>query len=333
VKLFKSPSRRTGTVVAGAALGLVGVLSTAMPALACHPVSDGSSSCVDTESHTWTVTWNVRTDADYGDGTVTNVDWGSKDSKDSETVTKDHTKSFDGIKVGDAINFNNPIHATQVLDDSTSYATLFVEGQWPGHFGGRWLTVEKSDKACDKPTTPTTAPTTTAPTTAPTTTAPTTAPTTTAPTTAPTTVPPATTKPVPTKSPTKTPAKAEPQFVYDTTCDTLTVGIEVPADWKESITVTFKPSVGDSQTVTAKPGETKTVDFDASKGLKVTATPKGYEDEAATITYKAPADCDDDELALTGTNTTAIAGGAAVVLIAGAGLFLMARRRKIRFTA
>jgi LPXTG-motif cell wall-anchored protein len=136
---------------------------------------------------------------------------------------------------------------------------------------------------------------------------------------------------------------AEPEFVYDETCDTLTVGITIPADWPEDIEVTFKPSVGKSKTVQGKRGETVTVDFPASKGLKVTAYPKGYDEEAATITYKAPADCetagggggDSDEptLPLTGAAAGSIAAGAGVLLAAGVALFFVARRRKVKFTA
>lgn len=41
----------------------------------------------------------------------------------------------------------------------------------------------------------------------------------------------------------------------------------------------------------------------------------------------------DEELALTGASTGWVAGGAAVLLIAGAGLFFLARRRRVNFTA
>ena len=87
-----------------------------------------------------------------------------------------------------------------------------------------------------------------------------------------------------------------------------------------------------------KRGETTTVEFPASKGLKVTATTKGYGDgEATTITYDAPAKCggttDGDGLPVTGASGGTIAGGAAALLAAGAALLALARRRKVKFTA
>ncbi|GIF10499.1 LAETG motif-containing sortase-dependent surface protein [Actinoplanes teichomyceticus] len=338
MNLFKTPFRRTGTVIAGTALGLVGVMSSAMPALACHPEIGKTTSCVNNDG-TWVVNWSVTpSDNQLGEGVVSTV---------SYEPAAPQTISFDGIKEGDALKWRETLTATQKLEAGANVATLHVTGTWGKHMAGRDVTVNKPTTPCENQPEPSASvsspaqpepsgsvstpaqPEPSASVSTPAQPEPSTSTSTSTAPSASTPASPSTTA----STPSETPVVTEPQFVYDTTCDTLTVGIEVPADWKESLTVTFKPSVGDSKTVTAAPGETKTVDFEASKGLKVTATPKGYEDEAATITYRAPEGCEDEELALTGSNTSTIAGGAALVLVVGAGLFYMARRRKIRFTA
>jgi LPXTG-motif cell wall-anchored protein len=151
-----------------------------------------------------------------------------------------------------------------------------------------------------------------------------------------------TTPPTNPKPPTKPKPTKEPELVYDETCTTLTVGIDVPKEWKHSETVTFTPSTGTAKTLTAKPGETKTVDFPASKGLTVKAVPADHPDQASSIAYKAPKDCTSATpspstsgpvLAITGSSSTPIAGGAVALVLLGGGAFFLARRRKMKFTA
>jgi LPXTG-motif cell wall-anchored protein len=140
--------------------------------------------------------------------------------------------------------------------------------------------------------------------------------------------------------------KPEPQFVYDQSCTSLTVGLEVPKTWRKTETATFTPNNGSAQSVTVKPGETKTVDFPAAKGLTVKATAKGYEaQEPVSVTYKAPKDCKSSTtpaatpsttpaaLAITGSSSAPIAGGAVALVLLGGGAFFLARRRKMKFTA
>ncbi|MFI1989398.1 LAETG motif-containing sortase-dependent surface protein [Actinoplanes sp. NPDC020271] len=351
MNLFKSPSRRAGTVVAGAALGLVGVLSSAVPALACHPKvnQDKTTACANADG-SWVVNWNVgTTDNAFGDGTV----------KEVKYTPADQTISFTGIKAGDVISHYRGMQATQVLKAEATQATLDVVGKWKQYNGGWYwagfekgpVSIAKPSKLCDgqhttppsntpPSNTPSSAPASSAPassapassapaSSAPASSAPaSSAPASSAPaSSAPSSVPASSTASTPVENPTLT----EPQLVYDTTCDTFTVGVVVPADNTEALTVKFTPSKGDAKSVTAKPGETKTVDFKASEGLTVTASAEGQED--MTIAYEKPADCDDDQLALTGSNSSTIAGGAVLVLLVGAGLFFMARRRKVRFTA
>jgi hypothetical protein len=228
------------------------------------------------------------------------------------------------------------LQGVQTLGAGDQYAKIQVSVMWPGAF--KTDSSEKIYKPTEKckPTTPPTTTPPTKPTPTKPTTPPTTEPTTTPPTTEPTTTPPTTVEPSPTSPVT------EPEFVYEPTCDTVTVGITIPEDWKDGdITVVFTTSEGDSKTIVGKVGETTTVEFPAVDGMTITAAPEGFEDEGATITYEQPADCDtagggggeEPSLPLTGAAAGGIAGGAALLLAFGAGLFFMARRRQVKFTA
>lgn len=131
-----------------------------------------------------------------------------------------------------------------------------------------------------------------------------------------------------------------PETSYESTCDKLIFEVANPEKGAD-FTATFTPSVGEPQTLTVMPGETKTVEFPASEGLTVTISSEGQED--ATVAWEKPEDCDapgegggkgdDETLPVTGAQAGAIAGGALVLLAVGVGLFLIARRRRITFTA
>src|SRR3954471_22963490 len=60
VNLFKSKLRRSTAVVAGAFLGLVGVVAFAAPASAHHSIVSGTPRC-DSTTGEWVVTWAVDT--------------------------------------------------------------------------------------------------------------------------------------------------------------------------------------------------------------------------------------------------------------------------------
>jgi hypothetical protein len=345
VNLLKFKLRRSATVVGGAFLGLAGVAAFAVPALACETEITPISKCANADG-SWVVQWQVK-----------NSEWDIS-GKISEVVALPGTSKLTGITVGTYLpkEKEGVLTGTQTLSSDTRSAKIAVQSTWEWNGGGyvSWSKsheIRKPKNVCKPETPPTTPPTTkpTTPPTSPSTSASVSTPAT--PTSSPTGSPsnsfsnpptsgsPSTPSGTPTPSggtTTPSPAK-EPQFVYDNTCDTFTVGLEVPKNWPESITVTFKPSTGASKTITVKAGATGTVDFPASEGLKVTATPKGYEDEAATVAYETPADCDSNGggggLPVTGAAAGGIAGGAAVLLAIGAGLFFMARRRKVRFTA
>lgn len=132
----------------------------------------------------------------------------------------------------------------------------------------------------------------------------------------------------------------EPSGGYLSTCDELIFQIENPKDGK-TVEITFTPNKGDAQTLVVKPGETKTAKFKAFEGLTVTPKAEGL-DDSSPIAWKKPAKCapgagggkeDGPTLPLTGAATGGIVAGAIALLAAGAVLFVVARRRKVRFTA
>ncbi|MCW3840739.1 LPXTG cell wall anchor domain-containing protein [Micromonospora yasonensis] len=131
----------------------------------------------------------------------------------------------------------------------------------------------------------------------------------------------------------------EPSGSYMSTCDELIFQIENPKDGK-TVEVTFTPNKGEAQKLVVQPGETKTVKFKAFEGLTVTPTAEGL-DDSEPIAWEKPADCtpgtgggkeDGPTLPLTGAATGGIVAGAIALLAAGAVLFVVARRRKLRFT-
>jgi len=301
VNLSVKKLRRGATVVGGTFLGLGLAAAMATPALACHPDINPVSSCVNSDG-SWEVHWTVSpSDGNGIPGHVT-------------TVVDSPAGSLTGIvgDNGDQPGTTLPAEGVQKLPKDVNEASITITAVFNigrNVVDTRTGKAEKPTEACKTTTTP------------------------------PTTTPP-TTEPTPT--PTVSIPVDEPQLVYDENCTTLTVGVEVPKSWKHSETVTFKPSVGSSKTVTAAPGETKTVDFPASKGLTVTGTPKSSPKDAATITYKAPKECNSASpkpsssgpaLAITGSSSTPIAGGAVALVLLGGGAFFLARRRKMKFTA
>ncbi|WP_027658858.1 hypothetical protein [Salinispora fenicalii] len=129
----------------------------------------------------------------------------------------------------------------------------------------------------------------------------------------------------------------EPTGAYKSTCDELIFEINNPEDG-ETVTATFTPNKGEAQTLTVEPGMSGTVSFPAEEGLIVTPSGEGIENPEP-IAWAKPADCSPGEgggepgLPVTGAAAGGIAAGAAVLLAVGGGLFIMARRRKLRFTA
>ncbi|GGL10871.1 cell wall anchor protein [Mangrovihabitans endophyticus] len=148
-------------------------------------------------------------------------------------------------------------------------------------------------------------------------------------------------------------------------CDTVTVTVTLPED---SMPTDARISyAGEEKTLPVKPGASGTVSFPLSTASESTAsvTFPGLDIPPLTATVEAPSDCDTpggsngggsnggspspgisspttppvDEggsgggLPVTGAAAGTIAGGAAVLLIAGVVAFVLARRRRITFTA
>ncbi|WDZ87412.1 cell wall anchor protein [Micromonospora cathayae] len=137
------------------------------------------------------------------------------------------------------------------------------------------------------------------------------------------------------------PEVGEPETAFDSTCEELILEVVNPANGI-NLTSTFTPSVGTPKTVTFEPGTTKEVTFPAAEGLSVVVTGDLASEEP--ITWTAPkggcadggtggGEGDEGGLPVTGAAAGGIAAGAAALLALGAVLFVVARRRRIRFTA
>ena len=130
---------------------------------------------------------------------------------------------------------------------------------------------------------------------------------------------------------------AEPTPIVEMDCTTIVIGLDNPKDG-EKITLNLETSRGEKRTLIVEPGEKKTEKFSAKAGFTVKVSTPEVE-ETTTIAWESPSeDCvaageGGGELPLTGANATTIAGVAGGVLLIGAALFFMARRRKVKFTA
>lgn len=114
-------------------------------------------------------------------------------------------------------------------------------------------------------------------------------------------------------------------------CDSLTVEVTNPLE-EESIEATIS-SGDESETLTIEPGESGEVTFDADEGTVATVT---IGEESLDIAWEEPEEGCDGEgggLPVTGSSTGLVAGAAIALLLLGAGMFLVARRRRITFTS
>ncbi|WP_433369261.1 hypothetical protein ACQPZX_43155 [Actinoplanes sp. CA-142083] len=328
MNLLKSKFQRTTSVVAGTLLGLVGVAVLAGPASAHNPAVYGEPTCADNGSYKvdWTVDNPYKLDAEV-----------KKVVLDGKTVAD----GVGDIKVGKWVKGNSSLKLTGSSVETGYRATLTVYLEYTDHqkYQPTGKTYRPKNCPSTPPTTqPTTTPPTTTPTTQPTTTAPTTEPTTTAPTTEPTPTETTPEVPVPTPSTTGQPGEAQPILEED--CTTITIGLDNPADGVD-YKLHYKTSKGEVRDLVVKPGEKKSEKFSATEGfsieLTVTASWQGETaSETVTIDYEKPDNCSGGSgggLPVTGAAAGGIAGGAAALLAIGAVLFVLARRRKVRFTA
>jgi hypothetical protein len=109
-------------------------------------------------------------------------------------------------------------------------------------------------------------------------------------------------------------------------CDKLSVTVK--NDGTQPLTASVK--AGDKEEKTEIPaGQSDTATFKAAEGLVVTLT---VGRESTEVKYEKPADCA-PALPVTGVNAGLLAGAALVLVSGGAGLYFVARRRRIRFAA
>jgi LPXTG-motif cell wall-anchored protein len=126
-------------------------------------------------------------------------------------------------------------------------------------------------------------------------------------------------------------------------CDALIITVHNQTD--EPVTLTFAPNAGNSIPIEVAGGGPATVEFPPSEGLAVDVLLDGRSivDPADPILVTsadlADLECDDEDggggggLPATGTSTLLVVIGALILLALGTGLYLVARRRRIRFTA
>jgi hypothetical protein len=308
VNLLKSQLRRTTAVAAGSLLGLAAIAVFAAPASAHKPAAEGKPTCVTDEG--WAIDWTVRNKFHKADATALSVEATDQDGNKLE-VTGDLTAPGTVFnKSGDKVT-----GGTKVTDADVEKVTLTVVLRWTDRYENKPVTatVQKGD-VCEVPENPEPSTSASVPST-----------------------PPSEEPEIPTPSLPGEPSLFEP--VFDETCDTITVGIDNPADGLEW-TLGYRTSKGETREVVVKPGEKKTETFSATEGfsieLTLTVTVEGETvSESTTIAYEQPGDCDGEGggLPVTGAAAGGIAGGAAALLGVGALLFFMARRRKLKFTA
>ena len=296
MNLLKSPVRRATAVLAGAVLGMAGAVAFAAPAMATHPTVTGTADCVAKDG--WKVTW-----------TVTN-DWEVEGEVRDVILSKpEGAKLIEGgqIVIGATLkrkSENPKLVSEQLVPANELKAKLRVSVKFPNHTGGGEQVIPRPEKVCDEP------------------------------------------EDNPTPGPSGSTGPSQPPVVGDAEpiikmdCDTLTFGLDNPADGDE-IKLTLTTSKGETRKLTVKPGEQKVEKFSATPGFVLTVKDEAS-GESFELPYTQPADCsgsgsggggEEPELPLTGAAAGGIAGGAALLLAAGAFLFVMARRRKVKFTA
>jgi LPXTG-motif cell wall-anchored protein len=306
VNVSKSPLRRRATaIVAGSVLGLAGAVALAGPASAHKSTISGDAACVDATG-AWKVTWKLNADGHSGTQyRLTQLDTDPANTKVGDwAVTPDKNFPFES---------NKDYFAVQTLGADVAKASVTVMAAWSN--GAKdWqpssaTVTPPTNCKKDEPSTPPSSPS----------------------------------SPTPTPTTPENPVSevpGEPEPIVEITCDTMTLGADNPADGIE-FKMKFETSKGEVRETVVKPGEKKSETFSATTGFSVkwtiSATIDGEtESFTETISYTQPGDCDgegDPDLPLTGAAAGGIAGGAGALLLVGAGLYLLARRRKVTFTA
>lgn len=116
------------------------------------------------------------------------------------------------------------------------------------------------------------------------------------------------------------------EVTHKSTCDKLIISVKNTGTRPIGATVT----VGDEDATTRiEPGKDDAIELDATEGLVAKLT---VEKTVTEIKWEKPANCG-STLPLTGVNSGLLAGAALVLVSGGAGLFYLARRRRVRFAA
>jgi hypothetical protein len=296
VNLLKSPLRRTTAVLAGAFIGLAGAVALAAPANAHNADLNGTPSCV-TEGG-WKIDWSLLGKNAPGAGTILEG-YSYGETSGGSALTK--------LVPGGSVPTGQTITETQTFPVTVKQVELHFKIEWTDNAGNDRSKRGGKDGHYTYDV-------------------------------AKTVVQPEGCKPPATKPPVTTPppAPGEPTPTLDEDCTSITIGLDNPKDGKE-ITLKFKTSKGEERTTVIKPGEKKSEKFSATPGFTVTVSAEGLDGGTETIPYEQPEGCDNNGggggLPVTGAAAGGIAGGAGLLLAAGAGLVLMARRRKLKFTA
>jgi LPXTG-motif cell wall-anchored protein len=308
VNLLKSPLRRTTAALAGAFIGLAGAVAFAAPASAHYTELTGKTACL--EDGGWKVDWTLTPKKAPIDGKIVKV---------AETPGGSDLKN---IVEGAKVPTGGTITDSQSFGKDVAEVTLSVKVIWvygkpvapPDLAAANLPTKGESHPEGDKPKiiSYTIEQTVKAPEDCP--------------------------------QPPSHPPAGQPSPILEQDCDSMTIGLHNPKNGEE-IVLHLKPSTGEERTLVVKPDSDTTTTFKGvTKGFTVTVSVEGVEG-SETVPYTQPKDCDTGGsagggeenggggLPVTGAAAGSIAGGAAVLLMAGGAMFVLARRRKVKFTA
>ncbi|MET7878347.1 LPXTG cell wall anchor domain-containing protein [Micromonospora profundi] len=132
---------------------------------------------------------------------------------------------------------------------------------------------------------------------------------------------------------------AVPEIRTRATCDEFIITVTA-APANASLSIVFDPNQGREQRRAFAEDHTAHVSFPATPGLAVTLRSNQFDPQAGHLrgpyTWEQPAGCGDGGgggLPVTGQSTGALAATAGLLLVVGAALLGLARRRRVRFTA
>lgn len=316
--------RRAAALGAGLLVATAAVLVSATPASAHHSIVRGSYAC-DKVNGQWVVSWTVRNSEQDIPATIKTVS------------AEPGGGSLTGITVGATVPAGGTLTGVQLVPATARWARLTVFAEWErdGKVIGEWKGKDATRKVwfkrdrCEKDTPPPVSPSASAPV------SPSASP---AAPASPSPAPTPSVSPAPESSVTPTPSAsgeaptpAEPSAEVISTCDELVFEFTNPTGG-EDIELTLTPSTGAPVTVDLVAGTDETVEFPATEGLTVEVSDGT---ETVTVAYAEPADCGGSGggLPVTGAATGAAIVAAAALLVAGLVMYLVSRRRQVRFTA